>query len=462
MERHILEHMLDNLPEAIYILAPDGRTLYANNADAALFGVDKKTALTYNVFSLTEEGKTSTCILAKVLEHKKEYTAIQTFFTKRYPNGRKMMVTQRPIFDSHGEVKYSVGIIRDMEELTQEYQSCIQMANIVVPDNSMGGKQHLVCHDPVTVRLLREVDRVAFSRASVLITGESGVGKEVLAEYIHNHSRPDREMIRINCASLPENLLEAELFGYAKGAFTGALSGGRKGLMEMADKSTLFLDEINSMPMSLQGKLLRAIETKMVRPVGATEAHKVDFRLITATNEDLPTLVKEKRFRQDLYYRCNVISFEIPPLRERRGDIRPLCDHFLREFNGLYSLDKTFSEGLYQKLENYAWPGNVRELKNFVERAVLMTDYTVTTIDDVAPAYFYGEGHGDTCRSSRDETQTGFSYIPGRPLRNCVADYEQWLIEQAVREAGTVTKAAAMLGIDKSTLIRKRKKHTQE
>lgn len=284
MELNILEHMFDNLEDAVYILARDGKTLYANNADAMLFGVDKKTVLTYNVFDLMEEGKTSMCILAKVLENKREYTGIQTFFTKRYPNGRKMMVSQRPVFDSRREIKYSIGIIRDMERLIRDYQSCNQMANIVVPNNLSDGKPHPVYHDPVSLQLIKEVNRVAFSKASILITGESGVGKEVLADYIHANSRPRREM---------------------------------------------------------------------VRPVGSNEAHKVDFRLITATNEDLPKLVQEKRFRQDLYYRCNVISFEIPPLRNRRKDIRPLCDYFLEEFNTLYSLGKTFSENLYQRLEAY-------------------------------------------------------------------------------------------------------------
>lgn len=460
MELNILEHMLDNFEDAVYILARDGKTLYANNADAMLFGVDKKTVLTYNVFDLMEEGTTNMCILAKVLENKREYTEIQTFFTKRYPNGRKMMVSQRPVFDSHGEIKYSIGIIRDMERLIRDYQSCNQMANIVVPDNLSDGRPHPVYHDPVSLQLIKEVNRVAFSKASILITGESGVGKEVLADYIHQNSRPEREMVRINCASLPENLLEAELFGYAKGAFTGALSGGKKGLMELADKSTLFLDEINSIPIALQGKLLRAIETKMVRPVGSNEAHKVDFRLITATNEDLPRLVQEKRFRQDLYYRCNVISFEIPPLRNRRKDIRPLCDYFLEEFNTLYSLSKTFSENLYQRLEAYDWPGNVRELKNFVERAVLMTDYTVKQIDDIMPAYFQSEECLERRGDPRFDRSPEFRYIPGRPLRKCVESYEQWIIEQAIKEAGTLTKAAAILGIDKSTLIRKRAKNS--
>lgn len=418
--------------------------------------------MTYNVFDLTKEGKTSLCMLSKVLKTKKVETAIQVFFTEQYPNGHRMMVTQRPVFDNRGEVKYSIGIIRDMDKLTQDYQRSSQMAAVVAPPKLPGEEKRPVFCDPLWQHLLYEVERVAPSEANVLITGESGVGKEVLAEYIHAASRAEHEMVRINCASLPENLLEAELFGYAKGAFTGALAGGKKGLMELADKGTLFLDEINSIPLALQGKLLRAIETKMVRPVGSNESHRVDFRLITASNEDLPTLVREKRFRQDLYYRCNVICFEVPPLRERKGDIRPLCDFFLKEFGSRYGVEKRFSEGLYRTLEDYDWPGNVRELRNFIERAVLMTDYNVEVIDEMAPAYFQRDGSKEPGGKGQAGPAMQFGWIPGWSLRENVAKYERWIIEQAIRESGTLTKAAAALGIDKSTLIRKRAKGAED
>ncbi len=228
---------------------------------------------------------------------------------------------------------------------------------------------------PSMKEILRNVEKIACSDCPVLITGESGTGKEVIANLIHKSSdRADKPMVTLNVASVPKDLLEAELFGYEKGAFTGA-SKGREGFFELADGGTLFLDEIGEMDLSLQAKLLRAIETKRFYRLGGRREIESDVRIIAATNRDLKRLVEEGKFREDLYYRLNVVEINIPPLRERKEDILPLAYHFLKVFSRKYSKEvKDFSRRAKETLLSYPWPGNVRELRNVIERAVLFSE----------------------------------------------------------------------------------------
>ena len=231
------------------------------------------------------------------------------------------------------------------------------------------------------VAVLRTAAQVARSNAAVCLTGESGTGKEVLAKAIH-YSSPyaGGPLIKVNCAAIPETLLESELFGYEKGAFTGAKATGNPGKFELANGGTLFLDEIGEMPMSMQVKLLRALQEHEITRVGATRTIKLDFRLITATNRDLEAMVEEGTFREDLYYRISVIPLNLPPLRERRSDIPVLANHFLQELQEQYGGDRSFSSAVTELLCDYTWPGNIRELKNCVERmSVLSTDEIIST-----------------------------------------------------------------------------------
>jgi Transcriptional regulator containing GAF, AAA-type ATPase, and DNA binding domains len=229
------------------------------------------------------------------------------------------------------------------------------------------------------IRLCLEV---AKSDATVLIRGESGVGKELIADLIHENSyRGGKQIVKINCAAIPENLLESELFGYKKGAFTGAISD-KKGKFELAEGGTIFLDEIGDLPPSLQAKLLRVIQTKEIEPIGGT-TKKVNVRIIAATNRNLEELVREGKFREDLYYRLNVVPIFIPPLRERKEDIRPLVDFFLEKFNKKYGKNISISKGAMLIFEDYDWYGNVRELENLVERLVITSSDLVITPDDI-------------------------------------------------------------------------------
>jgi transcriptional regulator with PAS, ATPase and Fis domain len=267
-------------------------------------------------------------------------------------------------------------------------------------------------------------------------------------------------MVTINCAELPESLLEAELFGYEKGSFTGASQTGKAGLIEETDGGTLFLDEINSMPLAMQGKLLRAIEIKQIRRVGATKNKPVDFRLIAATNENLARLIQEKKFRSDLFYRLNVIPIKIPPLRERKEDIVPLALNFLKYYCLKYGKTKAFTVHTMKQMVEYDWPGNVRELKNCVERSIIMCvgDYIeITDIKTIA------EGHVDYITADRSSKSAfhgslGFNFEQlienGTSLKKYLEECANAYVDYSLRHYGSSYKAARVLGTSQSSVIR--------
>lgn len=286
-------------------------------------------------------------------------------------------------------------------------------------------------------KVLVTVSRVAASSATVMIYGESGTGKELIAKAIHeNSTRAHAPFIQLSCAALPETLLESELFGYEKGAFTGA-TNARPGRFELADTGSLFLDEIGDISLAMQVKLLRVLETMTFERLGSGKSIKVDVRLIGATNRDLPALIQAGKFREDLYYRLNVIPLNIPPLRERRGDIRLLAAHFLRR----YAPDKKMSPEAMKVLEAHHWPGNVRELMNTIERVAILGSGQVITPDDLPGEI--GTGGGPAFG--------GFK-LPAAGVN--LESVEKQLIEQALkRTGGNRSQAAGLLGISRHTLL---------
>ncbi|HBI71803.1 MAG TPA: AAA family ATPase, partial [Lachnospiraceae bacterium] len=282
--------------------------------------------------------------------------------------------------------------------------------------------------------------------STVIIYGESGVGKEVFARELHKHGlRKDRPLISINCAAIPETLLESELFGYEGGAFSGAKKGGKMGLFEIAHKGTLFLDEIGEIPMPIQTKLLRVIQEKELLRLGGSNPIPIDVRIITATNRNLAEMVKKKQFRQDLYYRLNVVPIYVPPLRERKEEIPPLALKFLQKFNDQYNLQKKLDEKLIDKLINYEWPGNIRELRNVIERAM------VTSSDTVIRSIKLGSGINQGEKEISIEKESP----PTIDLRKKVDAYERELIEHYIKIYKTSRKLAKALGVSQTTVIRK-------
>ena len=295
------------------------------------------------------------------------------------------------------------------------------------------------------------VRRVADFDVTVLVQGETGVGKEIVATEIHESSlRKDKPFIRVNCAAIPSNLLETELFGYEKGAYSGASSAGKIGLFELADKGTLLLDEIGDMPLELQGKLLRVLQQKELTRVGGTRAIPLDVRVITATNCDLQALTQAGKFRADLFFRLNVFPITIPPLRSRPDDILLLAEHFFNDYNVKYSKKVRITRDALALFASYPWPGNVRELQNVIERLILISDQScVLGSDSLLPMLRLDQPfpHPDAEPA-----------VLEKGLKEVVNEFERRIVDQALRQHGSTRKAAAALGIDQSTIVKKAKR----
>ncbi|MEL6367233.1 MAG: sigma-54 dependent transcriptional regulator [Pseudomonadota bacterium] len=314
-----------------------------------------------------------------------------------------------------------------------------------------------------TVRQL--IDQVAPSAATVLVTGESGTGKEVVARLLHENSGRTGEFVAVNCGAIPQDLLESELFGHEKGAFTGA-SALRKGRFEQADHGTLFLDEIGDMPLSMQVKLLRVLQERVVERVGGVRSIPVDVRVVAATHRDLEARIAEHAFREDLYYRLNVVELNITPLRERREDVLPLLDEMVHRCLRKHGIGVSFADDAIDALRDYDWPGNVRELANLVERLIVVRPHATVRRADL-PAEISGL---DPCDLSAAETDDVYSLgdmntavidLPedGLSLREHIESIERTLIEEALAMSdGVVSKAAKLLGLQRTTLVEKIKR----
>jgi DNA-binding NtrC family response regulator len=322
----------------------------------------------------------------------------------------------------------------ERDKLLQVVESALHRLNVI--------DEEIIGVSDEMERVKKMILKVAGSSATVLIRGESGTGKEKIARSIHKSSqRSDHIFQAINCAAINENLLESELFGHEKGSFTGAV-GEKKGVFEVADKGTLFLDEIGDLNISMQAKILRALQEKEIQHVGGTKPIKVDVRVLAATNRDLEVMVKENRFREDLYYRLNVIPIDVPPLRNRRDDIPVLVDHFIAKHNNAANREITGLTAAARKLIiNYSWPGNVRQLESAIERAILLCEGNEIDVEDL-PLEIRQSG----------EKASNFSFkLP--PEGISFEDLERSLIIQAMEQSGwNITRAAKLLGLSFRTL----------
>lgn len=379
--------ILDNIDVGIALFDPQGNYLFVNTNLINWRNIPRAEFLSHNVHDFLKI--MDVCVFDLVMEKKQLVKRLQTYRNFHNMDGvtRLRMVTGIPIFDAFGNIQYVISMMQDIQTFEDLYHSLLKEHKIINYDTkepAVREKQDIVAKSPAFQQLLSIAANVASLDSTVLLYGESGSGKEVLAHYIYEHSeRCGKPLITVNCAAFPENLIEAELFGYEKGSFTGAAKDGKIGLVEAADGGTLFLDEINSLPINVQGKLLRTLEEKSIQRIGSTKTKKVNFRLIAATNRNLQKLVEQGQFREDLYYRIQVIPLTIPPLHNRKEDIIPLCLHFLHYFGKKYNLQKEFSDSVLDAVQRYSWPGNVRELRNFVERMVVMTPRATRMISQI-------------------------------------------------------------------------------
>ena len=448
--------VLDNIDVGIVVYDRNGNFVFVNRVMINWRNIPRNEYLTMNVRDFY--GFIDVCVYDLVRQKKQTVSRLQYYQDCQKPNAptRMRIVTGTPIFDGSGNIEYVITKLQDVESFQTLYKTLRKQTNILRESVSKTDQPLKPSQDSIVAESqeLKQVfaiaDSVAPLDSSVLIYGESGSGKEVFARYIHEHSdRRDKPMITVNCAAFSESLIESELFGYEKGSFTGANKEGKVGLIQAADGGTLFLDEINSLPMSMQGKILRVIEEKSVQRVGAIRTKKVDFRLIAATNQDLHQLVEKGDFRRDLYYRLNVLPLIIPPVRQRRDDIVPLCLYFLEYFCKKYNLKKTFSQSVLRQVRAYSWPGNVREIRNFVERVVVMTPYATTEINSIPEGLLYDEERGEKPEEH---------HAPKTAKREGQLDKET-VVEALRLFEGNRTKAAEYLGISRRYLQYKVKEY---
>ena len=462
MDVTLLMTLLNGMDYSMYIIDQKGDTVFYNNATLRLYRCSREVfEKEYkNMYYMEAHGTFQRNLFYEVME-KKQTAEGWLLLTDIHGDSKLYYVVDSPVFDSEGNVKYVVGTTRSREKIEHEHlASQIGLNNLLQGFLSEESEpQQFIYQSPSMKILVNMLSRVAQTDVPIMLQGESGTGKEVLANYIHAHSRRrDQAMVSINCAAISPNLFESEMFGYGKNAFTGSNPKGKTGLIEKANHSTLFLDEIDSMPLEQQGKLLRALEERKIYRLGENEPIAVDFRLISATNKNIQQAVQEGRFRQDLFYRLNVVPATIPPLRDRREDIRPLADYYLRRFCSRYTLHKSFSENVYHQLEAYQWPGNVRELRNLVERTVLMSDAEVDEIKRINLPNGNQEKH--TVKMPLPVPEQPQQEEPMEvSLDDRVEAFERSLLRDALERYGSYSEAAKHLGISISTMSRKANKY---
>jgi PAS domain S-box-containing protein len=441
---------LDYSYEGLLLSDKDGRVLYANQALERISGFSRKEIVGRTPQEMEENG----LIIHQSLKVLKKNPLT---ISQKLKTGREVFITSQPVRDENGNILCYIANYRDLHEINELHQEHQLRKDIDYTELQELRSRFLETDEFISrsfkmKQVLEKTWKVAKTEAIVLIRGESGTGKEVIAKTIHKaSSRADGPYIQINCGAIPESLMEAELFGYEKGAFTGA-ERSKAGLLEAANEGTVLLDEIGDLPLHLQVKLLRVIQTKEFYRVGSTKPRSLNIRFVAATNRDLSEMVDKGLFREDLYYRLNVVPIFLPPLRERKEDIIPLACYFLDKNNEKYHCHKKFDVRVCQDIENYEWPGNVRQLENVVERMVIMAE------GDIIDASLLPE------EIRQKKTEMDIPAIPARerdilPLKKAREMAEKELIIYALEKYKSIREAARHLEVDHSTLIRKIRKY---
>ena len=453
------ETIFHSSSDGIWVCDGSDVVININRASETLNGIRAEDVIGHNIKDLLARKVFDHSVTSRVLTSGQRQTVMQ-FIPK---TGKYLLSTGTPSLTEDGRIALIVINERDMTELNtlrREFEKSQQVREKYrqeLSDISLLEleRNDIVAESAAMRRILQMALKLSHIGASnILVLGESGTGKGLLARLIHkNSSRHTHPLVEINCAALPENLLEAELFGYEKGAFTGADEKGKIGLFELAQGGTLFLDEIGDMPLPLQAKLLKYLDNKEIRRVGGTRSIKVECATIAATNKDLKALVAARAFRQDLYYRLNSFILQLPPLRERREDIAGLVRFYLSEANRTYNCARTISPQAMRLLQRYRFPGNVRELRNIIENAVVMSN------DDQITEFIL---------ASIDEQEAdGFESLPrpmaaGEGLVGRLQAYERELLLETRRRCRTTREAARRLGISQPSVVRKYRQYKIE
>jgi len=449
----LLTAIIDATQDAIAVVDADGNGLLINPAYTRLTGLTEKDVIGKPATVDIAEGTPS--MHMQVLRTR---TPVKNVLMKVGPMHRQVVVSVNPVIVDD-QLKGSVGVIHDVSEIMRLNDELDRMKKIVRQLEAKYTFDEVVARSPLTAQAVDQARRVASTSATVLLRGESGTGKELFAHAIHSSSpRKSKPFVRVNCAALTESLLESELFGYVDGAFTGARKGGRRGLFEEAGGGTLFLDEVSVMNLSSQAHLLRVLQEKEIVRVGDSKPTQVDVRVIAATNVSLEQLVAEGRFREDLYYRLNVIPIFIPPLRQRAEDLPDLTGVTLRRLNQEYgrSVTRVVPE-VMDAFRQYRWPGNVRELENVLGRAMMNMRYQddVVRLEHLPPMIL---SDFPVLKEGVERREIGPD--SGTPLRDALEGAERRAILEALEKAGrNKTRAAKALGISIRTLYNKLEKY---
>ncbi len=421
LSRDTLLKILDNINHEIYVLDKNFIILYISKSSLENYGLYPHEMIGQNHNSFV--GKYwYPSVNSLVAKEKRTACIAQVSVT-----GKKFISTAVPVFDEHRDLKMIVSIV---QEEAQSLDLTIDLQNSV----ALSSRINILTRSPKMHMLMETCDKAAKADVPVLIQGASGTGKSMLAKYIHQNSpRCNGPFLSINCASIPENLLESELFGYECNAFTGASTKGKTGLIELANNGTLFLDEVGELAISSQAKLLNAIENKQFIPVGGLKARHVNVRIISATNRNLQNLVEEKKFREDLFWRLNIIDLEIPSLASRKEDIVVWANYFLHVYNEKYTQNKTISTEVIQVFRNYAWPGNIRQLKNVIERAFIISQKSEIVVSDL-PSLLITEWNHSSLQKAAD-------------LKSQLEEYERVYVSKMYAKYKSSRKMAEVMNI---------------
>ena len=456
MYKRILEQILENAYEGVVVTDATGKIIMLNNAYANYLGIEAQAAIGKHVTEVIDNTRVHTVVQSGVPE-----------FGKLQRIGcHKAVVTRLPIMFNQ-KIVAGVGIVhyrelQDMKELLDKLNSLeTELAQI---KEEYGGQrvahytiQDIIGESPQVLALKKQIRKAADSNSTVLILGENGTGKELVAHAIHYLSaRNNKPFVRINCAAIPADILESELFGYVGGAFTGSNRGGKKGKIEMADGGTLFLDEIGDMSFPMQAKLLRFLQEKEIERLGENKVRQIDVRVLAATNQNLPEQIRNKQFREDLYYRLQVLQLDVPPLRERQQDIALLVGFFVEKFNRIFGKKvQTIAPKVAEILNGYHWPGNIRQLENVMERAFNMVE-AEEILPEHLPVYLW---------ELLKPQETAAQEVAARSclnvnLANAKQELERQQIKQILeRTRGNKSEAARLMGITRTTLYQKLQKY---
>lgn len=452
------KEIIDGLDDSIFIVDKNGIVLYTNPAYTQNTGIEMDRVLNRSLEDLIQKDHIlSGGALLDVLKTKKTVFRLSTTYAHGKPLTGYAVGT--PIFDEDGELIQAVACSRpivSLQALKNDYDTFVKELQELNPKKITKTAEQKLSEDMIgrqtsLANIWTLVSHVAASDATILITGESGVGKEVIADEIYKmSSRNKKPFIKINCTAIPAHLLESELFGYEKGSFSGASSRGKVGLFEHANHGTLMLDEIGDMPMDLQVKLLRAIQSQEITRIGGSKPIKLDIRFLALTNSNLQEKIANGTFRQDLYYRLNVIPIHVPPLRERIDDLEDLCDHFISKFCAKYDRPFELSDSQYDILRQYQWPGNIRELENIMEYLVLCS----SGIGNISDNILY-----PLLNISEKQIAT---IIPDTDFNSAVAQFEKQLLERTLSNCSNLREAGEKLNLNASTISRKIKQYNIE